>query len=146
VAVLIGVTGLIFHFFWEKFTANKKGFLKLIPAPLVIVLLGVVISEYFRGQGSSYAIDPKHMVNIPIASTPKEFISFFTSPDFGAFANKDVWIAGVTLALVASLETLLSIEAIDDLDPYQRVTNKDRELRAQGVGNLVSGLIGGLPH
>jgi MFS superfamily sulfate permease-like transporter len=145
VAVLIGVVGLAFHFFWEKFTANKKGILKLIPAPLVIVLIGVAISEYFRANGSTYAIDPKHMVNIPIASTPGEFISFFTSPDFGAFANKDVWIAGITLALVASLETLLSIEAIDDLDPYQRVTNKDRELRAQGVGNLVSGFIGGLP-
>ncbi len=144
-AVLIGVVGLAFHFFWEKFTANKKGFLKLLPAPLIIVLIGVAINEYFKLQGSSYAIDSKHMVTIPIASTPGEFISFFTSPDFGAFANKDVWIAGVTLALVASLETLLSIEAIDDLDPYQRVTNKDRELRAQGVGNFISGMIGGLP-
>lgn len=145
VAVLIGVTGLIFHFFWEKFTTGKKGIFKLIPAPLVIVVIGVVISEYFRARGSDYAIDPKHMVTIPIASSPREFISFFTSPDFNAWTNKDVWITGVTLALVASLETLLSIEAIDDLDPFQRVTNKDRELRAQGIGNLVSGLIGGLP-
>jgi MFS superfamily sulfate permease-like transporter len=85
------------------------------------------------------------MVNIPIAQSASEFLSFFTMPDFNGFINKEVWIAGVTLALVASLETLLSIEAIDDLDPYQRVTDKERELKAQGVGNIISGLLGGLP-
>ena len=85
------------------------------------------------------------MVSIPIAQTANEFFSFFTHPDFSQFANAQVWITGLTLALVASLETLLSIEAVDDLDPYQRVTNKERELKAQGVGNLLSGLIGGLP-
>lgn len=143
VAVIIGVVGLIFQFAWEKFTANKKGFIKIIPAPLIVVLVGIAINEYFRTQGSS--IDPKHMVSIPIAGSTNEFFSFFTTPDFNGFLNKDVWIAGVTLALVASLETLLSIEAIDDLDPYQRVTNKERELKAQGVGNMLSGLVGGLP-
>lgn len=145
VAVLIGLVGLIFQFAWEKFTANKKGFIRLIPAPLVVVLLGVAINGYFRSNGSGYAVDPQHMVNIPIASSTNEFLSFFTFPDFAGFSNKDVWIAGITLALVASLETLLSIEAIDDLDPYQRVTDKDRELKAQGIGNMLSGLIGGLP-
>ena len=145
VAVLIGVIGLVFHFIWDKFTAGKKGIIRLIPAPLLIVVIGVLISQYFKTQGSPYAIDTKHMVNIPVASSPGEFISFFTSPDFGAWTNIDVWLTGLTLALVASLETLLSIEAIDDLDPFQRVTNKDRELRAQGIGNMVSGLIGGLP-
>jgi MFS superfamily sulfate permease-like transporter len=144
-AVLIGVIGLLFHFFWEKFTTGKKGFIRLIPAPLIIVLIGILINEYFKKSGSAYAIDPKHMVTIPIASSPREFFSFFTAPDFSVWSNKNVWITGVTLALVASLETLLSIEAVDDLDPYQRVTNKDRELRAQGIGNMLSGLIGGLP-
>jgi MFS superfamily sulfate permease-like transporter len=143
VAVIIGVIGLVFQFAWEKFTANKKGFIKIIPAPLIVVLVGIAINEYFRTQGSS--IDAKHMVSIPIAGSANEFFSFFTTPDFNGFLNKDVWIAGVTLALVASLETLLSIEAIDDLDPYQRVTNKERELKAQGIGNMLSGLIGGLP-
>jgi MFS superfamily sulfate permease-like transporter len=143
VAVAIGVVGLIFQFAWEKFTANKKGFIKIIPAPLIVVLIGIGINEYFRTQGTS--IDAKHMVAIPVATSAGEFFSFFTTPDFNGFLNKDVWIAGVTLALVASLETLLSIEAIDDLDPYQRVTNKERELKAQGVGNMISGLIGGLP-
>jgi MFS superfamily sulfate permease-like transporter len=111
----------------------------------LVVLLAVAINEYFRQNGSAYAIDPKHMVNIPVAKTTNEFLSFFTFPDWSHLANKEVWITGVTLALVASLETLLSIEAIDDLDPYQRVTNKERELKAQGIGNMLSGLIGGLP-
>jgi len=145
VAALIGLLGLIFQIFWEKFTAGKKGFIRLVPAPLIVVLLGVAINEYFKNNGAAYAIDPQHMVTIPIAASAGEFFSFFTLPDFSSISNKDVWIAGVTLALVASLETLLSIEAIDDLDPYQRVTNKDRELKAQGFGNLVAGMIGGLP-
>ncbi|HEY0356379.1 MAG TPA: SulP family inorganic anion transporter [Flavisolibacter sp.] len=145
VAVIIGVLGLVFQFGWEKFTANKKGFLKMIPAPLVVVLLGVGINEMFKSGGSSLALQQDQIVNLPIAQSAQEFISFFTMPDFTGFVNKDVWIAGITLALVASLETLLSIEAIDDLDPYQRVTNKERELKAQGVGNFVSGMIGGLP-
>ena len=144
VAVLIGIVGLLFQFGWEKLTANKKGFIKIIPAPFIVVLVGIAINEFFK-NGSGYAIDPKHMVSIPIAQSTSEFISFFTRPDFNGFLNKDVWIAGVTLAMVASLETLLSIEAIDDLDPYQRVTNKERELKAQGIGNMISGLIGGLP-
>lgn len=144
-AVLIGAVGLAFQMGWEKFTAKKKGFVKLIPAPLVVVLLGIGINEAFRQSGAAYAIDPKHMVSIPVAQSTSDFLSFFTAPDFGVWANKDVWITGLTLALVASLESLLSIEAVDDLDPYQRVTDKDRELKAQGVGNLVSGLLGGLP-
>jgi MFS superfamily sulfate permease-like transporter len=143
VAVIIGVISLAFQFGWEKFTADKKGFIKLLPAPLVVVLLGIGILQI--ASGSAYALDPSHMVSIPQASSASEFISFFTLPDFGGLVNKEVWIAGITLALVASLETLLSIEAIDDLDPYQRVTNKERELKAQGIGNMLSGLIGGLP-
>lgn len=145
VAVLIGVVGLLFQISWEKMTAKKKGFIKLVPAPLVVVLIGVGINEIFKRYGAAYAVDPKHMVSIPMAASPREFFSFFTAPDFSVWTNKDVWITGITLALVASLETLLSIEAIDNLDPYHRVTNKDRELKAQGLGNMISGLIGGLP-
>jgi len=143
IAAAIGIIGLAFHFLWEKFTANKKGFIKLVPAPLLIVLLGIGINEFFRQRGSALSSD--HMVNLPQASSAQEFFSFFTFPDWSAISNKEMWITAITLALVASLETLLSIEAIDDLDPYQRVTNKERELKAQGVGNMVSGLIGGLP-
>jgi MFS superfamily sulfate permease-like transporter len=142
VAFLIGGVCLAFHFLWEKLTGGKKGFIKFIPAPLLIVLMGIGINMLFAGEGR---LTGQHLVNIPVASSANEFFSFFRFPDLSGFNNKEVWIAGVTLALVASLETLLSIEAIDDLDPYQRVTNKERELKAQGVGNMVSGLIGGLP-
>ncbi len=142
VALLIGGSCLAFHFVWEKIVARKKGFIKFIPAPLLIVFIGVGINFLFQNNG---ALKGEHLVIIPQASSAGEFLSFFTHPDFTAFLNKDVWITGLTLAVVASIETLLSIEAIDDLDPYQRVTNKDRELRAQGVGNMISGLIGGLP-
>ena len=145
IAVIIGVTGLLFQFGWEKLLKGKNGFIKLIPAPLMVVLLGIVINEFFRFSGALLPLGTNLMVNIPIAQSTNEFISFFTTPDFTGMMNKEVWIAGITLALVASLETLLSIEAIDDLDTYQRVTNKERELKAQGVGNMLSGLIGGLP-
>ncbi len=144
-AVLIGVLSLAFQFFWESFSTGKKGFIKLIPAPLVVVLLGVGLNEFFKSRGSAYSIDPEHMVNIPIAASTVEFLSFFRFPDWSQLANKQVWITGGTLALVASLETLLSLEAVDDLDPYQRVSPTNRELKAQGVGNIVSGLLGGLP-
>lgn len=144
-AVLIGVLSLAFQFFWESFSTGKKGFIKLIPAPLLVVLLGVGLNEFFKSRGSAYSIDPEHMVNIPIAASTGEFLSFFRFPDWSQLANKQVWITGGTLALVASLETLLSLEAVDDLDPYQRVSPTNRELKAQGVGNIVSGLLGGLP-
>jgi MFS superfamily sulfate permease-like transporter len=131
--------------FWEKFVSGKSGFIRLIPAPLVVVLIGIGINGYLLSTGSPYAIGQQHMVNLPIAKSSEEFVSFFRFPDFSAVLNKDVWIAGLTLAIVASLETLLSIEAVDDLDPYQRVTPTSKELKVQGMGNMISGLIGGLP-
>jgi MFS superfamily sulfate permease-like transporter len=145
VALLIGATCLLTHFLWEKFVSNKTGFLKLVPAPLLIVLIGIGMNLAFQNTEDFNALAGQHLVTIPMASSTNEFLSFFTHPDFGAFGNKEVWITGLTLAIVASLETLLSIEAVDDLDPYQRVTNKDRELKAQGIGNMLSGLVGGLP-
>jgi MFS superfamily sulfate permease-like transporter len=145
VAVLIGVLSLVFQIFWEKLVAKKKGFLKMIPAPLIVVLIGVGINELFKLNGSKFSIDPQHMVNLPIAGSASEFFSFFTFPDFSHLLESHVWITGLTLALVASLETLLSIEAIDNLDTFKRVTNKERELKVQGVGNFISGMIGGLP-
>lgn len=145
VAVFIGVISLAFQFWWEKFATKKGGWIKLIPAPLIVVLFGAGVAWFFVSQGSSFAINSEHMVYIPAAHTTSEFFSFFVSPDWSHAKDPAVWTTALTLALVASLETLLSIEAIDDLDPYQRVTNKNRELKAQGVGNILSGLIGGLP-
>lgn len=145
VALLIGAVCLAFHFIWEKIVANKTGFLKLIPAPLLIVLIGIGMNLAFQNTEEFNALVGQHLVTIPQANSTNEFFSFFTHPDFSAWLNKEVWTTGLTLAIVASLETLLSIEAVDDLDPYQRVTNKDRELKAQGIGNMLSGLLGGLP-
>lgn len=145
VALLIGTVGLVFSFLWEKLVANRKGFIRLVPAPFLVVLLAIGINYLFGQTNPESALDGQHLVVLPVASSSTEFFSFFTHPDFSAFTNSQVWITGITLAIVASLETLLSIEAVDDLDPYQRVTNKDRELRAQGIGNMLSGLIGGLP-
>ncbi|WP_071836958.1 SulP family inorganic anion transporter [Terrimonas ferruginea] len=145
VAFLIGGVCLAFHFVWEKIVAKQKGFIKAVPAPLLVVLIAVGINYYFQSSQPASALVGDHLVKIPIANSPNEFLSFFNTPDWSRIFDYNVLTIAVTLALVASLESLLSIEAVDDLDPYQRVTPTNRELKAQGLGNLVSGLIGGLP-
>jgi MFS superfamily sulfate permease-like transporter len=145
VALIIGGICLAFYFSWEKITSGRKGFIRFIPAPLLVVMIGIGINFFFINSGSTAALKNEHLVAIPEANSASEFFSFFTTPDWNYLFNQNVLITGVILALVASLESLLSIEAIDDLDPYQRVTPTNRELKAQGLGNLVSGLIGGLP-
>lgn len=141
-AGLIGVVCIACSFLWEKVVAGKKGFIRYIPAPLLVVLIGVLINMLTQGDSQ---LKGEHLVIIPVAESSQEFFSFFSFPDWGQLGNKQVLITAVTLALVASLETLLSIEAIDDLDPFQRVTPTNRELKAQGLGNIVSGMLGGLP-
>jgi MFS superfamily sulfate permease-like transporter len=106
------------------------------------VVLGAVIAYFGKGE---FALEESQMVTLPVAANMNEFLTFFTTPDWDSLGDKAVWITAITLALVASLETLLNIEAADDLDPYQRVTPTNRELKAQGIGNIVSGLLGGLP-
>lgn len=144
-ALIIGAICLTFHFVWERFTMKKKGFLKMIPAPLLVVFIGVGLNALFTSSGNPEALEGEHLVKIPVASSVNEFLSFFTMPDWNFLRNKDVIFTGFILAIVASLESLLSVEAVDDLDPYQRVTPTNRELKAQGLGNILSGLIGGLP-
>lgn len=144
VAVLIGVLGILIQVLWEKVLVKKSNIFKLIPAPLIVVAVGITLNIVF-GKNEKFALEEEHLVNIPMASSFNEFTSFFTAPNWSFITNKDVWITAITLSLVASLETLLSIEASDKLDPYKRVTNNNRELKAQGVGNIVSGMIGGLP-
>lgn len=144
-ALLIGVICLGFQFYWGKLAAKKGGWMKLVPAPLLVVLVGVGINVLMQWQGGGWALRKEHLVAIPAASSAAEFFTFFTLPDWGSIGKYNVWITGVTLALVASLETLLGIEAVDNLDPQKRLTPTNRELKAQGVGNIVSGLIGGLP-
>ncbi|TDO29167.1 SulP family inorganic anion transporter [Sediminibacterium goheungense] len=144
-AFIIGAVSLILLMLWEsKFIKSKKT-LKLIPGPLVVVLVGTLLNEYFKTAQPNYALEAKHLVALPVATDINSFISFLTFPDIAFLKNPDVWISGITIAIVASLETLLGIEAADKLDPLKRVTPTNRELKAQGVGNMLSGLIGGLP-
>ncbi|MCW3108112.1 MAG: sulfate transporter [Segetibacter sp.] len=144
-AVAIGIVSLIILILWEtKFFKSNK-ILAHIPGPLVVVLVGVFLNIAFASSAPNLQLEQKHLVSLPIADTASMFISFFTFPDFSHITNPQVWISGLTIAIVASLETLLGIEAVDKLDPLKRVTPTNRELKAQGIGNLLSGLIGGLP-
>jgi MFS superfamily sulfate permease-like transporter len=104
-----------------------------------------LLNALFPGFRPEWVMKGDHLVQLPVASTPQEFISFFRLPDFTAFTNPNVYTIAFTLAIVASLETLLCVEATDKLDPYRRTTPTNRELKAQGIGNIVSGMIGGLP-
>lgn len=144
-ALIIGAISLAILILWErKFIKNNK-VLHLIPGPLLVVLAGTAISEYIKTGNPAFALETKQLVSLPVATDLKSFFTFFTFPDISYLNNPDVWITAVTLAIVASLETLLGIEAVDKLDPLKRVSPPNRELKAQGIGNIVSGLIGGLP-
>jgi MFS superfamily sulfate permease-like transporter len=144
-AAAIGVFSILLYIVWDKYIVKMAKAFKFIPAPLVVVLVGTGINEVLKLYQPELALSGVHLVQLPIAESMDEFLSFFTHPDFGYLGNMTVWTTAVTIALVASLETLLNIEAADELDPYQRVTPTNRELKAQGVGNVVAGLIGGLP-
>jgi MFS superfamily sulfate permease-like transporter len=145
IAFGIGILSLALQWAWDKYLVKLGKVFKLIPAPLVVVLACTLINELLKTSNPGLALSGAHLVQIPIANSAKEFVSFFTFPDFGHLANVAVWTTAVTIALVASLETLLNVEAADELDPYHRVTPTNRELKAQGVGNILSGMIGGLP-
>lgn len=144
-ATTIGILSMTILIIFESKTFKSNAFLKQIPGPLVVVVTGILLNEFFKLGMTAFEIKKEHLVNLPVANTIGDFFSFFTFPDFQSLANPLVWTTAITIAIVASLETLLSIEAIDKLDPYKRVTPTNLELKAQGVGNIVSGLIGGLP-
>ncbi|MBE7171432.1 MAG: SulP family inorganic anion transporter [Williamsia sp.] len=144
-AIIIGTLSLLIQLLWEKVLTKKWNVFKFIPAPLVVVLSAVGINLYFMQQQHPWALQNGHLVNVPVSGSVKEFVTFFTSPDFSFIGTPAVWTTALTIAIVASLETLLNIEAADELDVYNRVTPTNRELKAQGVGNVISGLIGGLP-
>jgi len=143
-AALIALVSLIFLFWWDK-AKPKEGPLRLVPGPLVVVAFGIGASLLFDAAFPALAIASSHMVNVPISDSPAAFFALFEMPAFDGIANPTVWTVAVTLAIVASLESLLSVKAIDELDPKRRVTDKNRELLAQGTGNIVSGMLGGIP-
>lgn len=138
----IGLISVALLIFWDRYQPLKKS---LVPAPLVVVLLGVALSQFFHRFGGPWVIGGNHLVQVPIAESLPAFFGNFQFPDFSQWTNPAVYKAGVTIALVASLETLLNLEAIDKLDRRQRVSPPSRELFAQGVGNVVTGMLGGIP-
>lgn len=143
-ATLISFLGLIILILWERPWMKKLSFTTIIQGPLVAVLTGILLKIYFDGK-AGWELTGEHLVSIPVTEGLNGFLGQFTTPDFSAFLNPAVYTIGITMAVVASLETLLCVEATDKLDPYKRVTPTNRELLAQGTGNVVSGLIGGLP-
>ena len=141
-AAAIGLLSIVVLFVWGKWKPLKHS---PVPAPLIVVLLGVGVSLWLRQLGGAWVIEPSHLVQVPVADSLAGFFGFLQLPDFSQWANPAVYTAAVTLAAVASLETLLNLEAVDKLDPQQRTSPASRELLAQGIGNVTAGLIGGLP-
>jgi MFS superfamily sulfate permease-like transporter len=144
-AVVVSVMSLTILFLWEAHLVKKYPVLKIIQGPLVAVVVGILYQLITSAYFPHWALTHQHLVTVPVANSVSGFLNQFTTPNFTAISRTDVWIVAFTLAIVASLESLLSVEATDKLDPYKRVTNTNRELMAQGTGNIVSGLIGGLP-
>ena len=143
-ATIVAVAGLAIMLFWDKVLAKKAKIFKIIQGPFVAVALGVIYFIVTQGN-SRFGISSEHLVNVPVPSDFSSFLSQFSFPNFSSITNPAIWVTAFTIALVASLETLLCVEATDKLDPQKRVTPTNRELLAQGTGNVISGLIGGLP-
>lgn len=141
-AAIISLVSLVILLLWDKLKSTKIG---IISAPLIVVLVGIGLNMIFESAHQIFVLRDEHLVTVPVANSLKEFFTFFTLPDFSYINQPAVYKAAITLAIIASIETLLSIEAIDKIDPYKRDTPSNRELKAQGIGNMVSGFIGGLP-
>ena len=144
-AVIISITSLCLLVVFDTKWMKKFNLFKFLPGALFVVLIGIFLNYLFLNFVPVLTLSGKHLVQLPIPHSPQEFFSFFRFPDYSAILNPQVYVVAITLAVVASLETLLSVEATDKLDPLKRRTSANRELKAQGIGNIVSGLIGGLP-
>ena len=141
-AMVVGLASLGLLLLWDRISFLKSS---KVPAPLVVVVLGSALGAVIGGLGEGWEIGASHLVQVPMAGPGESVTSLLTTPLWSAFSDPKVYVAGLTIALVASLETLLNLEAVDSIDPYKRHSDPNRELLAQGVGNISSGLIGGLP-
>jgi MFS superfamily sulfate permease-like transporter len=142
-SIVITLLSLAILIAWDKIPALKK--LKLIPGALTAVVAGVVLNEIFLATGSVLTIEKQHLVSLPIPTSVEELQAIIMTPNLSGFTNPKVWMTGLTIAIVASIETLLCIEAADRMDIQKRYTDTNVELKAQGVGNIISSLLGGLP-
>jgi len=142
-ALVIALISLVILIAWDKIGVLKR--LKLVPGALVAVIASIVINELFTQTGSLFALSGNHLVKLPVPQSLEELKGIVVTPNFSAITNPKVWMTAATITVVASIETLLCIEASDRMDVQKRYTNTNRELKAQGVGNMLSSLIGGLP-
>ncbi len=142
-ATLIAAIGLVILIFWQQGFMQRIKLFTYLQGPLVAILAGIGLVYFFKG--GSHEMIAEHLVNVPVAESASEFFRLFTFPNFSAITNPFAWKTATVIAVVASLETLLCVEATDKMDPMKRTTLANLELKAQGVGNILSGLIGGLP-
>ena len=144
--VVISVLSLAILIGWEKVAAGGLRFFKIVPGALAVVALGIIVNQVFQVLAPGlYISDPQHLVDLPVTQSWADLITLFSFPDFSGLLDPTLWSIGLTLAIVASIESLLSLEAADRIDPYKRISSPSRELWAQGIGNMVSGFLGGLP-
>lgn len=144
-AVIISSVSLIILILWDNILIKKHKLFQLIQGPIVVVFLGIGMNYFYQNGIMNFSLTADQVVRLPVPQNLPDFFMQFTFPDFSGLTNFKVWKIAFVIAIVASLETLLCVEATDKLDPDKRVTPTNRELKAQGLGNLISGLIGGLP-
>ena len=144
-AIVITIISMAILIFWETVLVKRAKIFQLIQGPLVAVIFGICFQLMATKFFPKLALDASHLVNVPVASGISGVVELFTFPDWSRLMDSAVIITAATLAIVASLETLLCVEATDKLDPQKRITPTNRELLAQGCGNCISGFIGGLP-
>lgn len=144
-AVLIGAISLAILIFWDKVLMKKHKIFQIIQGPIVVVAFGILMNYFYQNGILNFTLSEKQLVSLPVPDSIGGFFSQFTFPDFSALTNLEVYKVAFIIAIVGSLETLLCVEATDKLDPDRRITPTNRELKAQGIGNIISGLIGGLP-
>jgi len=144
-SVVVTAISLVILILWDTKFMKNLSFTKIIPGPLVAVATGITLNNVFSGM-ATFNIEKEHLVNVPVPENFQEFLGNFVFPNFsGGLTNPAVYTTAIVIAVVASLETLLSLEATDQLDPMKRVSPANRELKAQGIGNIVAGFIGGIP-
>ena len=144
-AIIIAAISIAIILVWDLPVLKKFAFFKFVPGALIAVIVGILLNNAFISFQPNWVLNASQLVKLPKAASMNDFVNQFTLPDFTQFTNYKVYVLAVTIAIIASLESLLSTEAADKLDPFKRITPTNQELKAQGIGNIVSGLIGGLP-
>jgi MFS superfamily sulfate permease-like transporter len=144
-SLLVGAVSLVLLLLWDTAPVRRQAWSRLVPGALVAVLSAVGLNHLLHTLAPAWQVRPEHLVHLPVVSSLGQLARAMTWPDFEALRRPATYGVAFTIAIVASLETLLSIEAVDNLDPQKRHTPPNRELLAQGAGNLVSALLGGLP-